>query len=101
MVHLSFGYQADLETHGVNADAIFNVFAKTGNYKAACFFPNLTGYAHIKAARMKLPYSFFITPYAASSKWRGHRVTDSFLNRGEGCVCSIRSTTSIKVILSQ
>ncbi len=85
MINFCFGYQADLKSHGVDADAVFNILAKARDDKSSRFFPNLPRNAHVKAARVKLPYSFFHAPYAPCSKRRCHGVADGFLDWGKGC----------------
>ena len=59
MINLRIGDQANFKAHGIYADAEFNIFTQPGNNKAACLFPHLPRYAHIKTARMKLPDGLF------------------------------------------
>ena len=69
---------------------------KRGNDKTARFFPHLPRNAHVKAARVKLTDSLFITPDTTGGKWRCHGVADGFLNRRKGGMGCIRTTVRIQ-----
>src|SRR5690606_34976041 len=92
MVDHGFRDQADFEASRLNADAILDVFTKTGKLETSLLFPDLSGYPHVEAPGVKYTDMSSITPDTSRSKRRSHGVTDSLLNRAEGIMSSIRPT---------